>query len=124
MARELMLAAILLAGSVTAAAARDRPLTIYVGQPTPDDIVYGPSDMLCDLNKCRLFNLPEALGLPKEAIVEFGLPLLQGQARIDLRRCFEDLCRASVLGYVSAPTSEPGHSKPTVFITPVEIRLL
>ena len=79
--------------------------------------------MLCDLNKCRLFNLPQAAGTAPSTIVEFGIPNMSGQDRIQMRHCSEQLCRASVLGYPSARTSPPGHSNPTVFITPVELRL-
>ena len=85
-------------------------------------MLYGPADMLCDLNKCRLFELPSTLGLDPGTIVEFGLPAMGGQDRIDLRRCFQ-ICRASVLGYKSPNTSPPGQSNPTIAITPVEIRL-
>jgi hypothetical protein len=85
-------------------------------------MVYGPADMLCDLNKCRLFNLPRTVVPVANTIVEFGLPEVMGQAAVEFRRCFA-LCRASVLGYESTPTSKPEQSNPTVFITPIEIRL-
>jgi len=112
-----------LAASVWLIAAGARPVTIIVGTVNSDSKVYGPADMLCDLNKCRLFNLPVALGLAPNTIVEFGIPEMRGQDRIGMRRCMEEMCRASVLGYPSARTSPPGHSGPTVFITPVELRL-
>lgn len=114
--------ATLVATVALAITASARPATIFVSSPHTPSVVYGPADMLCDLHKCRLFNLPPADGLAPDAIVEFGLPELNGQSRVDLRRCFE-VCRASVLGYPSDPTSPPEHSKPTVFITPIELRL-
>ncbi len=107
---------------LAAGAASAKPATITVGAPHPGALVYGPADMLCDLNKCRLFGLPAALHLPANAIVEFGVPQMEGQQRIELRRCFQ-LCRASVLGFASDATSPPGHGNPTVFITPIELRL-
>ena len=113
----------LVASMFLMAAIARQPATIIVGTANSASKVYGPADMLCDLNKCRLFNLPEALGLQPNTIVEFGLPEMNGQDRVDMRRCMEQLCRASVLGYPSERTSPPGHSGPTVFITPVELRL-
>lgn len=107
---------------VTVGAAQARPVTLFVGKPSPDAILYGPADMLCDLNKCRLFELPASLHLVPGTIVEFGLPAMGGQDRIDLRRCFQ-VCRAGVLGYQSPNTSPPGQSNPTIAITPIEIRL-
>jgi hypothetical protein len=112
-----------LAGSLLLMGAGTRPATIIVGTANTDSKVYGPADMLCDLNKCRLFNLPASLGLAPNTIVEFGIPEMSGQDRVDMRRCSEQMCRASVLGYPSERTSLPGHSGPTVFITPVEMRL-
>jgi len=99
------------------------PVTIYVGAPNPAAKVYGPADMLCDLNKCRLFNLPKADGLASNTIVEFGIPEMSGQDRVEMRRCTETICRASVLGFPSERTSPPGHSGPAAFITPIELRL-
>ncbi len=98
------------------------PVTIYVGAPNPAAVLYGPADMLCDLNKCRLFRLPASNGLAPNTIVVFGYPGVAGQDRIDLRRCLE-LCRASVLGYPSTATSPSEFAGPSVFITPVELRL-
>jgi hypothetical protein len=98
------------------------PVTIYVSAPNPAAVLYGPADMLCDLNKCRLFRLPASLGLAPDTIVVFGYPTLDGQDRIDMRRCLQ-LCRASVLGYPSAPTSPSEYAGPSLFITPVELRL-
>jgi hypothetical protein len=115
--------ALAVAASIFLMAAGTRPATIIVGTANRESKVYGPADMLCDLNKCRLFNLPAALGLAPNTIVEFGIPEMTGQDRVDMRRCSEQLCRASVLGYPSERTSLPGHSGPTVFITPVELRL-
>ncbi len=112
------------AASVLLMAANGRPpVTLFVGGANSADRVYGPADMLCDLNKCRLFNLPKAENLEPNTIVEFGIPDMTGQDRVEMRRCTEQLCRASVLGYPSERTSPPGHSGPTVFITPVELRL-
>jgi hypothetical protein len=111
------------AAFVLMAAGGRPPVTIFVGSPNRAAQVYGPADMLCDLNKCRLFNLPSDGGLASGTIVEFGIPETTGQDRVEMRRCTEQLCRASVLGYPSERTSLPGHSNPTVFITPVELRL-
>ncbi len=102
--------------------AQARPVTVSVGRPHTPSVVYGPADMLCDLHKCRLFNLPSTVAPVSNTIVEFGLPEVAGQDAVEFRRCFA-LCRASVLGYESNPTSKPEQSNPTVFITPVEIRL-
>ncbi len=99
-----------------------RPATLFVGAPHTPSVLYGPADMLCDMFKCRLFNLPRGLAASTDTIVEFGLPTLSGQDRVDLRRCLQ-VCRASILGYESSPTSNPEHSKPTLFITPIEMRL-
>ena len=101
--------------------AQASPVTLIVGQPHSPSKLYGPADMLCDLHKCRLFNLPVSVVAAK-TIVEFGLPSITGQDAVEFRRCFA-LCRASVLGYESAPTSPPEQSNPTVFITPIEMRL-
>ncbi len=102
--------------------AQARPATLRIGQPHTPSMVYGPADMLCDLHKCRLFNLPKTVAPDATTIVEFGLPDMTGQDGVEFRRCFA-LCRASVLGYESNPTSKPEQSNPTVFITPIEIRL-
>lgn len=113
-----------LAAAVLLLAAGRSPATIHVGAPSSRALIYGPADMLCDLNKCRIFNLPKATGLARNTIVEFGMPeVMNGQDRVEMRRCSEQMCRASVLGYPSERTSLPGHTGPTVFITPVEIRL-
>lgn len=112
-----------LAAAVLLLAAGRLPATIYVGVPNSRASIYGPADMLCDLNKCRIFNLPQTKGLARDTIVEFGIPELNGQDRVEMRRCSEQMCRASVLGYPSERTSMPGHTGPTVFITPVELRL-
>jgi hypothetical protein len=113
----------LVAALLLMAAAPRAPATIIVGAANSASKVYGPADMLCDLNKCRLFNLPAAQGLQPNTIVEFGIPEMNGQDRVDMRRCSEQMCRASVFGYPSERTSLPGHSGPTLFITPVELRL-
>ncbi len=107
---------------VIAAGVQAKPVTIKVGPEQTPAVQYGPADMLCDLNTCRLFNLPKETGLPANAIVEFGLPKLDGQDRVDLRRCFQ-ICRASVLGIVAAQKSPSEPSNPTVSIIPIEMRL-
>jgi hypothetical protein len=109
-------------GLLMAAAAQAKPATITVGAAHTPSVQYGPADMLCDLNTCRLFNLPTATGLPRNAIVQFGLPQLDGQDRVDLRRCFQ-ICRASVIGYVAPQKSPPEPANPTVSIIPIEMRL-
>ncbi len=112
------------AASLFLMAANGRPpVTLFVGTANRASRVFGPADMLCDLNKCRLLNLPKVNNLEPKTIVEFGIPDMSGQDRVEMRRCTEHLCRASVLGYPSERTSPPGHSRPTVFITPVEMRL-
>ncbi len=98
------------------------PVTIQVGTPNPAAVLYGPADMLCDMNKCRMFSLPPENKLAPKTIVVFGYPPVYGQGAIDLRRCL-DLCRAAVLGYPSPPTSASEYPGPSVFITPVELRL-
>ena len=105
-----------------ATGAQSRPVTIVVGARHTPSIVYGPADMLCDLNTCRLFNLPQETGLPLHAIVEFGLPQLSGQGRVDIRRCFQ-ICRASILGFETQERTPPEHGNPTVAIIPIEMRL-
>lgn len=112
-----------LAAAVLLMGAGHSPVTIYVGAPSSRATVYGPADMLCDLNKCRIFNLPQGAGIAPNTIVEFGVPEMNGQDRLDMRHCSEQMCRASVLGYPSERTSLPGHAGPTVFITPIELRL-
>jgi hypothetical protein len=102
--------------------AQARSVTLSVGRAHTPSMVYGPADMLCDLHKCRLFNLPPTVTPIANTIVEFGLPEVAGQDAVEFRRCFA-LCRASVLGYESNPTSKPEQSNPTVFITPIEIRI-
>lgn len=117
-----MRAALIVAACLLMAAGGRPPPVIVVGSPNSSSRVFGPADMLCDLNKCRLFNLPVEEGLPAGTIVEFGIPEMRGQDRVEMRRCTEQLCRATVLGYPSPRTSLPGHSNPTLFITPVELR--
>ena len=112
-----------LAASIVLAAAGHAPSVIHVGASNPHARLYGPADMLCDLNKCRLFNLPKEEGMDPNTIVEFGIPDVSGQDRVDMRRCSEQLCRASVLGYPSKRTSPPGHSGPTLFISPIDLQL-
>ena len=107
---------------VTALPAWARPVTIVVGPPQKPAVTYGPADMLCDLNTCRLFNLPPSSGLPSNAIVEFGMPSLGGQDRVDMRRCLQ-ICRASVVGVVESQKAAPGDGNPTIAIDPIEMRL-
>ena len=107
---------------LAAAAVQAKPATIIVGGPHTPSMVYGPADMLCDLDTCRLFNLPKETGLPPDAIAEFGLPKLGGQDRVELRRCFK-VCRASVVGYETKQKTPPEHGNPTIAITPIEMRL-
>jgi hypothetical protein len=95
-----------------ATAAQAKPATIQVGPAHTPSVDYGPADMLCDLNTCRLFNLPK----------ETGLPQLDGQDRVDLRRCFQ-ICRASVIGYAAPQKAPQGPENPTVSIIPIEMRL-
>ncbi len=105
------------------AAPAPEPATIQVNPPNPQAVLYGPADMLCDLNKCRMFRLPAEDKLAPGTIVVFGYPgNVSGQDRITLRRCL-DVCRAAVLGYPSPPTSPSEYPGPSVFITPVELRL-
>jgi hypothetical protein len=120
-----MTLALLGAALLTAAAAppSHAPTSIFVGTANAATKSYGPADMVCDLNKCRLFSLPPDAGLQPNTIVEFGIPDMGGQDRVEMRRCMETMCRATVLGYPSERTSSPGHAGPTVFITPVELRL-
>ncbi len=73
--------ALVVAAFVLMAAGGRPPVTIFVGAPHGDSRLYGPADMLCDLNKCRLFNLPETAGLAPGTIVEFGIPEMGGQDR-------------------------------------------
>ena len=111
-----------LAAMLWGTAVHARPVTVAVGAPHTPRMVYGPADMLCDLDTCRLFNLPRESGLAPNAIVEFGLPKLGGQDRVDLRRCFK-VCRASIVGYMTTQKTPPEHGNPTVAITPIEMRL-
>jgi hypothetical protein len=96
-------------------------VTLKVGPPHAGAIVYGPADMLCDLDKCHMFTVP---GFPTNGTVDFQMPNLSRQERIDLRRCF-NLCRVSVLGYVSDDTGHPtpDQRNPSITITPIEVRL-
>ncbi len=119
--RLVLLLAIAIIAMPFAAGAKE-PVTVYVGSPHDGAILYGPSDMLCDMHMCRMFGVPASPAVPKGATVEFGLPQPTGQARIDIRRCLE-MCHASVLGYPSERTSKQTSPGATVFITPVEMRL-
>ncbi len=96
-------------------------VTLTVGAPHPGAVIYGPADMLCDLDKCHMFEVP---GFPRNGTVDFQMPSLKGQERTDLRRCF-NICRVSVLGFVSDETGHPtpDQRNPSITITPVELRL-
>lgn len=95
-------------------------IVLKVGEPHTEAIVYGPADMLCDFELCRMLKVP---GLPANAEVDFQAPNLKGDERADLRRCFR-FCRASVLGYVSNPAGTvPDPHSPSFTIVPVELRL-
>ncbi len=113
--------ALALAAPLAKAAAPLPAVTLTIGPPHPGAIVYGPADMLCDLDKCHMFLVP---GLPKTGTVDFQMPSLKGQERTDLRRCF-NVCHGTVLGYVSDETGHPtpDQQNPSITITPVEIRL-
>jgi hypothetical protein len=98
-----------------------KAITLKVGPAHNGAIVYGPADMLCDLDKCHMFMVP---GFPKNGTVDFQMPALKGQERTELRRCF-NICRVSVLGFVSDETGHPtpDQQNPSITITPVELRL-
>ncbi len=116
------LTAIFAAGfTVQASAAVLKAVTLTVGPAHVGAIIYGPADMLCDLDKCHMFLVP---GFPKNGTVDFQMPALKGQERTELRRCF-NICRVSVLGYVSDETGHPtpDQQNPSITITPVELRL-
>ena len=120
--RVLTLAAVVAAAfTAQASAATLKAVTLKVGPAHPGAILYGPADMLCDLDKCHMFEVP---GFPKNGTVDFQMPALTRQDRIDLRRCF-NICRVSVLGYVSDETGHPtpDQQNPSITITPVELRL-
>lgn len=107
--------------TVQAGAAVLKAVTLQVSPGHSGAIVYGPADMLCDLDKCHMFMVP---GFPKNGTVDFQMPSLKGQERTELRRCF-NICRVSVLGYVSDETGHPtpDQKNPSITITPVELRL-
>ncbi len=109
-------------GPVTASPSPHNPVTVYVGSPHDGSAVFGPGEMLCDLNLCRMFEVAETPATPKGVVVEFGLPQPVGQGRIDIRRCLQ-VCRASVLGYPSERTSKQTSPGRAIFITPIELRL-
>jgi hypothetical protein len=120
--KPLIIAALLAFAAITQAdAAVLKAVTLVVGPPHPGAIVYGPADMLCDLDKCHMFTVP---GFPKNGTVDFQMPALKGQDRTELRRCF-NVCHVSVLGYVSADTGHPtpDQQNPSITITPIELRL-
>jgi hypothetical protein len=122
MHRVPILAAVFVAAfNLQASAAMLKAVTLTVGPPHVGAIVYGPADMLCDLDKCHMFLVP---GFPKNGTVDFQMPYLKGQERTELRRCF-NICRVSVLGYVSDETGHPtpDQQNPSITITPVELRL-
>jgi hypothetical protein len=83
--------------------------------------IYGPADMLCDLDQCHMFSVP---GFPRNGTIDFQMPQLAGQQRIDLRRCF-NLCRVTVVGYIASDVVHrtPDQQNPSVLITPTELQL-
>lgn len=96
------------------------PVTFKLGPAHEGEVAYGPADMLCDLDKCHMFKVP---GMPPNGTVDFQMPNLQRQERLDLRRCFS-LCRASVTGYPSVPEHRtPDQRNPSITITASELRL-
>ena len=112
------LAAMVCTGSGAARAAE----TIKLGEPTTAAETFGPGDLICDLNKCRLFNLPsDPARYSARALVEFGFPGMSGQDRFVIRRCTGTLCKATVTGKRTTPTSRPESANPTIFVVPVEI---
>ena len=120
--KTLILASLLAAPMLSGAQAEVlKAVTLKVGPPHQGAILYGPADMLCDLDKCHMFTVP---GFPKNGTVDFQMPALKGQERTDLRRCF-NLCHVTVLGYVSDDTGHPtpDQQNPSITITPVELRL-
>ncbi len=102
------------------AAAPLQPVTFHLAPPHEGSTQYGPADMLCDLDKCHMFKVP---GMPSNGTVDFQMPFLQGQERVDLRRCFS-LCRATVTGYPSEPDHRtPDQRNPSISIAAVELSI-
>ena len=98
--------------------------TIKLGEVTAATEKFGPGDMICDLNKCRLFNMPpDSARYSDRALIEFGFPGMSGQDRFIMRRCTGALCRATVSGIRTAPTSRPESANPTIFVVPAEIEV-
>ncbi len=102
------------------AAAPLPPVTFHLAPAHDGSNTYGPADMLCDLDKCHMFKVP---GMPSNGTVDFHFPALQGQERIDLRRCFS-LCRATVTGYPSEPEHRtPDQRNPSISIAATELQI-
>ena len=95
-------------------------VTFHLAPPHPGSATYGPADMLCDLDKCHMFKVP---GMPSNGTVDFQMPFLQGQDRVNLRRCFS-LCRATVTGYPSEPEHRtPDQRNPSISIAATELQI-
>jgi hypothetical protein len=102
------------------AAAPLQPVTFHLAPPHEGSTSYGPADMLCDLDKCHLFKVP---GFPPNGTVDFQMPFLRGQERVDLRRCFS-LCRATVTGYPDEPEHRtPDQRNPSISIAATELSI-
>ena len=109
-----------MSGAATMAAAE----TIRLGDASAATETFGPGDMICDLNKCRLFNMPsDPARYSDRALVEFGFPGMSGQNRFIMRRCTGRLCKATVSGTRTTPTSRPESANPTIFLVPAEIEV-
>ena len=111
---------LLLAMILCSTAANAAPYTITMGDKAAGSEVFGPADLICDLNKCRMFTLPVASHVPANAIIEFGQPKMTGQDRIVMRRCIE-LCRAIVTGVRIASPTRQESQRPEIYITPSEL---
>lgn len=124
MSPRLLILALIATASMSVMAIAASPLppaTLKINPPHASTVTYGPADMMCDRDKCHMFLVP---GFPKNSTVDFQMPFLNGQNRTDLQRCF-NVCKVSVLGYVSDVTGHPtpDQRNPSITITPIEIRL-
>ena len=96
------------------------PITFHLAPAHPGSTSYGPADMECDLDKCHMFKVP---GMPPNGTVDFQMPFLQGQDRVNLRRCFS-LCRAVVTGYPSEPEHRtPDQRNPSISIAAIDLSI-